>query len=519
MKLFFRSSAVPAMVTLLPVTSAFVARSPAFHHQTLATTYTSASTSSSSRNMAGSMEFQDYGGGIEAGGMRKRQRRGLEDLFDPEKQINKYIQPPQPVAARSAGLDGSILVSGWANDTPTFSSHQAIFDLLNHEDSAFGFESIVAFVDDEAFAKKRLLSRSARYSGLLNKLSFAQSGSAGGMPTLEQLKGMENWLAHVEVDPSNPKATMDTIKQIGELSSGTDSTVRNVALLVSNSSHLSQVALDDCVAALSALDSNSSEKGVTFSVVSVGSLDDSVGEGERPYEITDFGTADGVLLEGATMSRAESYRLISDCLALESGANKALTFAEVTATATIATTDGEEVQENTAAKLIKGLRSAGYTRPQEIHHMMTTGVSNYTATIATYKQTIWDYENPDPVKVKAEKAERDKADQARLEKSREDFDAKKKQEIDDIARSWAKREYFRKSMGGNMGMSEDEYIESVWDRAMFEGDLKYRMMHGQETDERKELSEFLDKKTQKERTMLKRAQETFGTKTPEGGFD
>jgi hypothetical protein len=197
---------------------------------------------------------------------------------------------------------------------------------------------------------------------------------------------VDSWLAHVEVDPSNPKVALSTMKQIGELSSSAGSIVRNVAVLVSNSSHLSQVALDDCVAALSVLDSNSSEKGVTFSVVSVGSLDDSVREGARPYEITDFGTAEGVLPKGATMSRAESYRLVSDCLALESGANKALTFAEVTATATatITITDGEEVKENSSAKMIKGLRQSGYTRPQEIHYMMTTGVSNYTADIATY---------------------------------------------------------------------------------------------------------------------------------------
>jgi len=56
-----------------------------------------------------------------------------------------------------------------------------------------------------------------------------------------------------------------------------------------------------------------------------------------------------------------------------------------------------------------------------------------------------------------------------------------------------------------MPYSEEEYIKSVWDRAMFEGDLKYRMMNGQETDERKELAEFKKKQEKKKAMMLERA--------------
>jgi hypothetical protein len=187
MKTFFGSSdAVPAMAMLVHVASSFVARSPAFHHQTLATRSTSASTSSSSHYyMARRMDCQDYGSGIEADSMHKRQSPFLEDSFDPENEIYKYIPPPEPMVARQAGLDGTILVSGWANDSPTSSSPQAIFDLLNHEDSAFCFEHIVALVNDERNVKKHLFGRTARNTGVSRKLSFAQSdGSAGDMPTL-----------------------------------------------------------------------------------------------------------------------------------------------------------------------------------------------------------------------------------------------------------------------------------------------------------------------------------------------
>jgi phosphopantetheinyl transferase (holo-ACP synthase) len=86
-----------------------------------------------------------------------------------------------------------------------------------------------------------------------------------------------------------------------------------------------------------------------------------------------------------------------------------------------------------------------------------------------------------------------------------DYEAKKQKEIESIATEWAKREYFRKATSGDMPYSEAEYIKSVWERAMFEGDLKYRMLHGQATDERKELAEFKKKQEKKKTMMLERA--------------
>ena len=42
--------------------------------------------------------------------------------------------------------------------------------------------SRTAFVDDEKFAKKRLLSRHARYTGLLDKLEFLEASEPGALP-------------------------------------------------------------------------------------------------------------------------------------------------------------------------------------------------------------------------------------------------------------------------------------------------------------------------------------------------
>lgn len=101
-------------------------------------------------------------------------------------------------------------------------------------------------------------------------------------------------------------------------------------------------------------------------------------------------------------------------------------------------------------------------------------------------------------------------------KSREEEQEVRQQEIKDertkevevIAKEWAKREYFRQSMEGSIkDMTEEDYAKSVWDRAMFEGDLKYRKMHGEATNEAAELEDFKKRQERKKEAMLKRAKE------------
>lgn len=86
-------------------------------------------------------------------------------------------------------------------------------------------------------------------------------------------------------------------------------------------------------------------------------------------------------------------------------------------------------------------------------------------------------------------------------------------EIEKIAREWAKREYFRQSMSRVESTSEDvpptesEFIESIWDRALFEGEIKYRQMSGEDPDVEAELSDFKSRQKRKSIMMLKRAKE------------
>jgi hypothetical protein len=273
-------------------------------------------------------------------------------LKNPEERIQDYLKEPEAVEAR-VNIDGTCLVSGLVNAKDR--TDQFLFDLLNHEDSAFEFTKIIAFVDDAKFGKKRLLSRSARYTGLLDKLDFIQSESVGALPTVAQLDGVKSWLAVVGVAETGVQTNgekLQQLQQIADIAKQVPS-IENVAVLVMNANEMDATASQNALSALQ-------NSGKTYTVVAVGTVEDRP-EGMTWYHYGEFGTPEGVLPEGAVFSREESYRMITECLQLESGANKAFTFAEI-------------YNANvTEAKLVKGLREAGYARPQEIDHMIRDG--------------------------------------------------------------------------------------------------------------------------------------------------
>lgn len=268
-----------------------------------------------------------------------------EENKNPLENIQSYLKAPDAVEARS-NIDGAVMVSGLVKSKER--TDQFIFDLLNHEESAFEFDKIVAFVDDTAFAKKRLLSRSARYTGLLDKLDFTQASSAGALPTVEQLDGVKSWVAYLDEGDM-----IASIKEVASIAKGSSS-VENVAILATNAVEWDASAAQSAVDALK-------DSGKQYTLVTVGKLEDHA-EGSQPYQFKEIGSAEGCLAGDAIFSRNEAMRMITECLQLEVGVNKALAFAEV-----------YDVNA-TETKLIKGLREAGYARPQEIDHMLRDGV-------------------------------------------------------------------------------------------------------------------------------------------------
>lgn len=266
------------------------------------------------------------------------------EIKNPDENIQSYLKAPEPVESRD-GIDGTVLVSGLVKSKDR--TDQFIFDLLNSEESAFKFSKIVAFVDDEKFAKKRLLSRSARYGGLLDKLDFVQADAEGSLPTAAQLEGVKSWVAYLDEGDM-----IANIKEVAALAK-TAGSLENVSVLLTNAFALDAAASQTAVDALK-------DTGKHYTLVAVGKLEDHP-EGKIPYKYTDFGTVEGVLPTDAIFSRDEAMRVITETLQLESGANRALSFSEV-----------YDVNA-TEAKLIKGLREAGYARPQEIDHMLKDG--------------------------------------------------------------------------------------------------------------------------------------------------
>jgi hypothetical protein len=416
---------------------------------------------------------------------------------NPEENAVAYLPEPEAVEARST-LTGTCVVSGVANDVER--TDQFLFDLLNHEESAFEFTTLKAVVKDIAFSKKRLLSRSARYTGLLDKLEFVQAASAEDLlPTVTDLEGATSWVAYV---PTNHLEMMNKIASTAQQVSS----LKNVAVLLGDANQLDATASQT---AWETLHSDTATYNAT--VVVVGNLQDNVPEGAEYYQYETFGTAEGALPSDTTFSRPEAYRMITELLQLACGANQALSFAPV------------YNPNATEAKLILGLRQAGYARPQEIDHMIRKGPAAYLDYIQE-----WKTKNPDAAKGYTSDAwwEADIYQQSRRRSAEKEANAEKAavdaktKEIEAIATEWAKREYFRQSMAGTIteGTTEEDFIQQVWDRAMFEGDLKYRQAKGEVTDPDAELATFQAKQERKKQTMLQRAKDELANLLEEDGL-
>lgn len=87
-------------------------------------------------------------------------------------------------------LDGAkVLVSGFLNSKER--TDQFVFDILQAQGK---WEKIVAFSENMSFAKKRLVSRKSRYSGLLDVLEFDEGDKYDPVTMEEKLQGCSAWL-------------------------------------------------------------------------------------------------------------------------------------------------------------------------------------------------------------------------------------------------------------------------------------------------------------------------------------
>lgn len=393
--------------------------------------------------------------------------REEEENMDKLNNVMQYLSEVKAPTAVRSDLGTSVLVSGFNPEDP---SSTEILAFLNDEESPhFQFTNIVAHVDDVKLAKKRLIGRNARYTGLLDKLKFSEGAS---LPTTDQLADVSSWVAHVG------KGDMSKLVNIVTAAEASDS-VKNVVILVSGAQHVEGGAMKE---AEEMLKDKATNFAYTLLVVPEWNNDPEAICAFGIVNITDV--ADAPFGNGETFSREESLRLISECLAIDKAAGKCVV------------ANAAKEANSLENMLIQGMREIGFDRLEEIEHMVTRGAKGYNDLMAAEEEdTPWEEAKEDSEEEKAAKA---KSNQESVDLGREKrAEAAKQVDLKEMATQWAKREYLRKSMKRAVPVKEDAFIEIIWDRAMFEADLKYRTMQGQavsESEERKKFREDQQKK-------------------------
>jgi hypothetical protein len=281
--------------------------------------------------------------------------RSEEELIKTRNEVLSYLagiaQSSPPVALRK-NLGKTVVISGFNPEEP---ASQEILAFLNNEFSPHlsnTFNKIIAHVDDIKVGKKRLIGRNARYTGLLDKLDFTQSESAGALPTVAQLEGVSSWVAHVV------GGDLSKLEDIVVVAEGAES-VKNVAILVSGAQH---VKGEELKKAEEMMKSKATTFEYTLVVVPEWNNEPEANCAFGIVNVTDVADApfgdDGAV----SFSREESLRLITEALAIDKAAGKCVVASSAPDVKSL---------ENL---LVQGMREIGFDRLQEVEHMITRGV-------------------------------------------------------------------------------------------------------------------------------------------------
>eukprot|EP00970_Alexandrium_tamarense_P003410 scaffold530_cov193-Alexandrium_tamarense.AAC.38 len=249
----------------------------------------------------------------------------------------------------------------------------------------FEFEKIVALVEDVGGAKKRVISREARYSGLLDKLSIEEIGG-GLLPGKEKLEGVGSWIVRLDLGEVG-----SLLPQVAELAKGCEG-LKNLVVMVEGVTDAATESVDGWDAVVAA-----SESGDNFkcTLLAVGELYDEGKEGKL-YHIGKVGSLSKALTAGAapTMLRKEAYNIVGNLLALESTSNQALVAYEYSPEVVLAVqtpveegngqilVDGKLKEDDRVdelkdvkyeTRLIQGCRELGWSRLAELDVLVDKG--------------------------------------------------------------------------------------------------------------------------------------------------
>mmetsp|Transcript_21458 Transcript_21458/g.52861 ORF Transcript_21458/g.52861 Transcript_21458/m.52861 type:complete len:474 (-) Transcript_21458:1592-3013(-) len=319
-------------------------------------------------------------------------------------QIQSYVPVAESVLTRKniAGDSATCIVSG-SRATPE------LFYLLNSEDSAFGFNKIVSVSQDVAKTKKTLLTRTARYTGLLSKLAH-EEGTV--VPPASVLEEASSWIALVDTpeDLQTLIASADKVENLSILffySPETESQLESLSseLMAANpSASLVLVPQADVEE-----DPNEDPLEAEFKPTPI-MYYYQPGKGEPlvPEETPEVKegeeapvSIEPTLVHDPAFSFEEANRLAIECLQLQAGAGKTLMLQCIEKKGMVemmqlVKQDSPSTQ-NLFTKLVLGLREAGYERPQEVAYMMEKGVAHM-------QEAISKFGNANPGTLSAQKA-------------------------------------------------------------------------------------------------------------------
>jgi hypothetical protein len=212
-----------------------------------------------------------------------------------------------------SGRTGAIVIT---DGTGSFYQSRTLFQMLHD----FGrYASIVALSESNAEAKKSLMTRAGRYSGLLDVLTFQDE------PT-PAFDGADSWLA-ISPDETTLNAQIDAASAAG---------VSRIFLLLS-------AALDDA----ESIESRLASTGMEYTVMRTGPLVDSPGGSGLKLGALDMPVCEDV-------PREDVFRFVTEALTLPEASKRAFS---------LCPSEG-------VASTLKQMRLCGYERREEVQLLL-----------------------------------------------------------------------------------------------------------------------------------------------------
>ena len=283
----------------------------------------------------------------------KKVKRWLAELMEPDEEENDdEAAAPAAPAVEDIGLfggGGMTTTTSPTVDLPSYKPslrndlgtsvlltgtyHPALLRALNNNDFGsreslgggesgdlipnFRFETIILSIKGEEGAKeakKRVISRDARYSGLLDKLVIEAEESL--LPAKERMEGVTSWIVRLEAGE-----TAEMLPSVAELAKGATD-LKNVIVIVEG--------VDSMTCTVDGWD-EFSQGSNTFktTLLAVGELYDQPGSEGKFYHIGNIMCDDTSSIEftnvdatAPKMLRSDAYLTLANLLALNGSANK-----------------------------------------------------------------------------------------------------------------------------------------------------------------------------------------------------